>query len=93
MATEGLGFYFQTQGTYGYKAGVTGSPVIHADARIQRVWCRGGTGGGTVTLGSREAVTVAESTEVTLLPGGAATAADLAPVFSGTSQYLVEYLT
>ena len=92
MASQGN--YFETLGTYGYKAGATGTPTIPASAKVLRIWARDdGTATGTVTINSGDSIPMAADGEVNILPGGALTGSGATVVFANTVAYLVEYLT
>lgn len=92
MATQGN--YFETLGTYGYKAGSSGTPSIPATAKVVRIWARDdGSGNGTVTINGGDSLPLEANAEVNILPGGALTGSGATIVFANTASYLVEYLT
>jgi len=77
-------------GTWGYRAGVAGTPVLPAGARVLALSCIADTGGATITINGGNSIVVPDSMGFSV-----AIEADLfdpAIVFTGTLSYFVQYV-
>lgn len=77
-------------GTWGYKAGVSGTPSIPALARVIGIAAHG-TVAATLTINAGDSIPIPAGTAISLTP----TAQLISPtlVFTSTDSYMVEYLT
>lgn len=81
-----------TTGTWGYKAGVSGTPAIPAGARILQISASAPLETpASVTINGGDSVPIPSGSGVGFEPVGNLVAPTI--VFTGTESYMVEYLT
>ncbi|MGZ6836768.1 MAG: hypothetical protein ACXVGE_13010 [Blastococcus sp.] len=76
-------------GTWGYKAGASGTPALPAGARVQSIVAHATTA-GSLTINGGDSIPVPANVGFTAAPQGALVAPTIA--FTGTDSYFVEYV-
>ena len=77
-------------GTWGYKAGVAGSPTLPAGAKVLQISAVCTSAAGSFTINGGDSIAVPQYVASTFEPRGNLVAPAL--VFSSTDSYLVEYV-